>query len=407
MGEGGPPRTRRGGATKLVAILRSPPFLPLSLNPSPTLGGGKNKNLMPQTFTVESTETGQRLDKFLLGKLGAASRTQVQKLIKSGAVQVNGKGCSVHHFLKPGDVVVVNDRGSTGSNRPLTRSATATVPAPSHDGIPRGLSTEALAEVGRGVEGEGEPTPTPSSVLRTPAILHEDADLLVIDKPSGLLVHPTDRGETNSLVNWLLAHHPAIASVGDDPRRPGIVHRLDRDVSGLMVVAKTPAAFSHLKQQFQDRRVGKEYTALVYGHFTQPEGVIRLPIGRSREGKFVAHPTVEGVAYAHDDREAIPRYRVVRAAGPHSLLDITIDTGRTHQIRAHLSAIGHPIVGDPIYRPRKPFLRFLSRRVKVDHTIGRPFLHAQSLRFTATDGAPLTFTSPLPPKLQAYLDAHP
>ena len=251
--------------------------------------------------------------------------------------------------------------------------------------------------MGRGVGGEG----------RQPTIIHEDADLLVLDKPSGLLVHPTDRNEPDTLVAWLLVHCPMIANVGDDPRRPGIVHRLDRDVSGLMVVAKTPAAFAHLKQQFQDRTVGKEYAALAYGHFAQPEGVIRLPIGRSRQGKFVAHPTVAGEAFAHDDREAITRYRMVRAVGPHSLLDVTIDTGRTHQIRAHLSAIGHPIVGDPLYRPRKPFLRFFSRRVKVDHTIGRPFLHARSLRFTAPNGAPSAFTSPLPPKLQAYLDAHP
>lgn len=331
---------------------------------------------MPPTFTVEAADQDARLDKFLLGKLGAASRTQVQKLIRAGAVTVNGKPCSVHHFLRAGDAVEVSDR----------RSAEL-----------KARSAESADPISR----------APSSELRAPTIIHEDADLLVLDKPSGLLVHPTDKNESNTLVAWLLAHHPAIAGIGDDPRRPGIVHRLDRDVSGLMVVAKTPAAFAHLKQLFQRRTVGKDYLALAYGHFAQPEGVIRLPIGRSRKGKYVAHPTVEGVAFAHDDRSATTRYRVVRTFGPHSLLDVTIDTGRTHQIRAHLSAIGHPIVGDPLYRPRKPFLRFFSRRVKVDHTIGRPFLHAQSLRFTAPNGTPLAFSSPLPPKLQAYLDAHP
>lgn len=345
---------------------------------------------MPQIFTVAPADARARLDKFLLAQLGAASRTQVQKLIRAGAVTVNGKPCSVHHFLKAGDVVAVDDRGSRkqgagstkfeGSMKHEVRSMEWLRPADPH---------------------------TSYSLLHTPTILYEDDSLLVLDKPSGLLVHPTDKNESNTLVAWLLAHHPAIAGVGDDPRRPGIVHRLDRDVSGLMVVAKTPAAFAHLKQQFQQRTVGKDYLALAYGHFAQPEGVVKLPIGRSRRGKFVAHPTVDGVTFAHDDRSATTRYRVVRAVGPHSLLAVTIDTGRSHQIRAHLSAIGHPIVGDPLYRPRKTFLRFFSRRVKVDRTLGRPFLHAQGLRFTAPNGTPLAFTSPLPTDLQAYLDARP
>lgn len=329
-----------------------------------------------QTFSVEAADKDARLDKFLFTKLGVLSRTQVQKLIKAGAATVNGKSASVHHFLKPGDVVEVNDRRST---EPEARSAESAEPTP----------------------------PAPSSRLPAPTVIYEDDSLIVIDKPSGLLVHPTDKNEPDTLVAWLLAHVPQIASVGDDSRRPGIVHRLDRDVSGLMVVAKTAPAFAHLKQQFQDRSIGKEYTAVAYGHFTHPDGVIKLPIGRSREGKFVAHPTVEGVAYAHDDREATTRYRVVRTVGRHSLLTVTIDTGRTHQIRAHLSAIGHPIVGDELYRPRKAFLRFFSRRVKVDDTLGRPFLHASALTFTAPAGTPLAFTSPLPPSLQAYLDAHP
>lgn len=330
---------------------------------------------MPQTFTVEPADAHARLDKFLLGKLGATSRTQVQKLIKAGAATVNGKSASVHHFLKAHDVVEVLDQAAAAQ----TQSARLAKPAP-------------------------QPK---RAVPLVPTIVYQDAELLVIDKPSGLLVHPTDKNEPDTLVAWLLTHVPQIASVGDDSRRPGIVHRLDRDVSGLMVVAKTAPAFAHLKQQFQDRSIGKEYTAVAYGHFTHPDGVIKLPIGRSREGKFVAHPTVEGVAYAHDDREATTHYRVVRTVGRHSLLTVTIDTGRTHQIRAHLSAIGHPIVGDELYRPRKAFLRFFSRRVKVDDTLGRPFLHASALTFTAPAGTPLAFTSPLPPSLQAYLDAHP
>jgi 23S rRNA pseudouridine1911/1915/1917 synthase len=171
----------------------------------------------------------------------------------------------------------------------------------------------------------------------------------VIDKPAGLLVHPDAKTKTGTLIDWLLAHDPTIGKVGEDPVRPGIVHRLDREVSGLMVVAKSQRAYDDLKRQFAERKVEKRYLALVYGRVMKDEGDIKLRIARSTsQARMAARP-----AHEAEGRAAWTHYRVRERLRGATLLDLEILSGRTHQIRAHLQAIGHPVVGDALYAPKK------------------------------------------------------
>ncbi|TSC76402.1 MAG: 23S rRNA pseudouridine synthase [Parcubacteria group bacterium Gr01-1014_31] len=314
-----------------------------------------------QSFTVPPDAAGTRLDVFLTGKLPGTTRSRIQKLIKNGAVEVNTKPASVHQFLKTGDIVMMAQE---------TRSKGSTQPA----------------------------SPTPAA----PKIVYEDDNVLVLDKPAGLLVHPTPHERDGTLTDWLVEHYPPIRTVGADPLRPGIVHRLDRDVSGLMMVAKTPAAYAHLVGQFTDQRVGKTYAAVVYGAPTKVNGEITLPIGRATDGSYVARPAPDAKP---DDRPATTDYRLVRTTGPYSLLEVEIATGRPHQIRAHLAAIGLPIVGDTEYGPRKPFHHTGTRRIKTV-TLDRLLLHVTKLRFTGPDGTPHAFSSPLPEIFSAYAPAH-
>lgn len=312
----------------------------------------------PRQFTVEKLDAGQRLDKFLTTQLTDITRSQVQKLIRTGAVSVNGQAAVVHHFLKTGDVVTVAERKPS----PTASVALGRSPAP-------------------------EPT-----------IIYEDDEMLVIDKPAGLLVHSTPHQASSTLADWLGNRSPAIRNVGPDPKRPGIVHRLDRDVSGLMVVAKTQASYTHLVTQFAERQVQKTYTAIVYGQPAHASGTITLPIGRSADGSYVARPRT---AARPGDRPAETRYRVVKPGETYSWLEIDIATGRPHQIRAHLSAIGHPIVGDREYGPAKPFHHTGKRRIKMV-AADRIMLHVTALRFTGRDSRLHLFRSPLPAAFERY-----
>ena len=318
-----------------------------------------------QSFTVPPDAAGTRLDVFLTGKLSDTTRSRIQKFIKSGTVTINGKPASVHQFLKTGDVVMMGQEA--GSKEP-TQPASLTA----------------------------------STMLHAPKIVYEDNDLLVVEKPAGLLVHPTPHERDGTLTDWLGEHYPPIRTVGADPLRPGIVHRLDRDVSGLLVVAKTSQAYAHLVGQFTDQQVGKTYAAVVYGAPTKVSGKITLPIGRATDGNYVARPTADAKP---DDRSATTNYRLVRTAGPYSLLEVEIATGRPHQIRAHLAAIGLPIVGDTEYGPRKPFHHTGTRRIKTV-TLDRLLLHVTKLEFTGPDGTPHAFESPLPEIFSAYAPAH-
>ena len=233
------------------------------------------------------------------------------------------------------------------------------------------------------------PAPPPLSVQPEPmdlAIVYEDADLLVVDKPAGLVVHPAYGHTAGTLVNGLLAHAGSLPD-GGVAYRPGIVHRLDKDTSGLLVVAKTPLALADIQQQFKRSVVHKGYRALVAGRPREDEGLIDLPLGRDPKDR-------KRMAVVSAGRPARTRWTVAEELPGYTMLELRLETGRTHQIRVHLKAIGHPIVGDQVYGEQK-------------HAQGlrRQFLHADRLELhQPSSGRPLAFASPLPADLTAVLE---
>lgn len=227
-------------------------------------------------------------------------------------------------------------------------------------------------------------------------IVYQDADVIVVNKPAGMVVHPAAGHDSGTLVNALLHHVDDLSGIGGE-KRPGIVHRLDRGTSGLMVVAKNDAAHQELARQFHDREVEKEYVALVWG-VVHAGRRIEEPIGRDpNDRKKMSNR-------ARRSREAVTRIvRVYHVNPALSLAQIAIHTGRTHQIRVHLSGIGHPIVGDALYGGVH---RRVSADIKPVHRLDRPFLHAAKLAFThPTTGERMSFESELPPDLKGVLDA--
>ncbi len=287
---------------------------------------------------ITDANSGQRLDKFLTdaGPL-KLSRSQIQKLIGQGLININNLTVSSHYVLKPGDII----------------------------NIAKNLSSDKKLIDKKKFAG------APNHKIK---IIHETDEFLVINKPAGLAVH----GLGNyTLADWLREKYPGILQVGDDPERPGIVHRLDKDVSGLMVIAKTQAAFNGLKKQFQNRTVKKEYTALVYGKIQKDSAIINFPIKRSREGyKMAAMPATTKGEPNEKGRLAETEFRVLKKLINYTLLKIKIKTGRTHQIRVHLAAYDHPIVGDDIYSTAKT--RIQNKKLNL----GRIFLIADHLAFT-------------------------
>jgi len=216
-------------------------------------------------------------------------------------------------------------------------------------------------------------------------VVYEDAELLVINKPAGLTVHPGAGRQTGTLVHAVLAHCPMLPGIGGE-HRPGIVHRLDKDTSGLLVVAKTERALRHLQAQIQARRARRDYRALVHGRMSAPEGRIDAPVGRDPR-----HRT--RMAVVPTGRTAVTHYRVAEAFDAATALDVRLETGRTHQIRVHCAYIGHPVVGDPVYG-RRPNPWGLARQA----------LHAHRLAFVhPVSGLPLSFTAPLPADMTAAL----
>jgi 23S rRNA pseudouridine1911/1915/1917 synthase len=289
-------------------------------------------------------ESGRRLDTWLASQLSDRSRAEIQRWIGEGRITVGGKLEKASHKLAAGDTVLVR------------------VPPPE--------------------PYEVEPEPIPLEIV------YEDGDLLVIDKPAGLVVHPAAGHWHGTLVNAVLHHCPDLEGVGG-AHRPGIVHRLDKDTSGLILVAKNDRAVRNLQAQFKGREVEKSYLALVYGLVSPPNGEIVAPVGRdARERKRMA--IVPG------GRAAVTLYQALGHYGKHTLLVCRPLTGRTHQIRVHLAHIGHPIVGDSVYGGRR----------KPSVPCPRQFLHAHRIRFRLPGtGEQVEFTSPLPADLQAVLDA--
>ena len=302
-------------------------------------------------FTVPDTAAGQRLDLFLANVIPDRSRSQIQRLIKS-------------------DQVTIDDAIASRANAALRTGQSITIHIP--DAVPA--------------------TPQPEALPLT--IVHDDPNIVVVDKPAGMVVHPAAGHSDGTLVNALLHHVRDLSGIGGEIR-PGIVHRLDRGTSGLMVIAKNDRAHEELARQFQDREVEKEYVALVWG-LVQAGLRIDAPIGRDPSNRQKMS------ARARRARSAVTRVtKAVHLKGV-SLLHVAIATGRTHQIRVHLAAIGHPIVGDSLYGG-------VHRRVPVNllavQRLERPFLHAARLAFThPVDEHRLEFASPLPDDLQGVLD---
>ncbi len=235
--------------------------------------------------------------------------------------------------------------------------------------------------------------------------IYEDADILIIDKPSGLLTHPVNReDESDSVVGWVLKRHPEITKIQDKygkkvgawtDLRPGIVHRLDKETSGLLVIAKTQSAFDYLKKLFQEHKIKKTYIALVFGHLKEKKGIIESPIGKL-DGKQSTR--IHGKRELKE-KNAITEYKVINYcalnAERYTLLEVSPKTGRTHQIRVHFKSLGHPLVCDPIYG---------GKNLTCPPELGRLFLHAQKLSFTPPHSGALIVETELPPKLQNFLD---
>ncbi|SHH83076.1 RluA family pseudouridine synthase [Desulfofustis glycolicus] len=298
----------------------------------------------PVSFTVPDGYHGTRLDHFLVRMLPASSRARIIAAVKAGSIVLNGTAVKAGHRLKGGDVIAGH------------------------------LAAEAAETV----------APRAQPVDFT--VLHEDDALLVVAKPPGLVVHPGSGNRDGTLINGLLYRFRALAGVGD-AARPGIVHRLDKDTSGVLVVARTAAVHRQLVSAFKERRVDKTYLALVHGVPGDSQGTVEAPIGR-----HPVHRQKMAVCPANG-RSAISRWRVRQVFHQISLLEVTIETGRTHQIRVHLAAIGHPVVGDRLYGSNRKNERF-----------PRQMLHAWRLCFAhPVSGENLVFEAPLPADFTAAL----
>lgn len=217
-------------------------------------------------------------------------------------------------------------------------------------------------------------------------IIYEDKNFLVLNKPAGVLVHGPD-----SLIDWLLKKYPEIKNIGEDKSRPGIVHRLDKDTSGVLLIAKNQEAFEYFKKLFQERKIKKKYIALVCGEIKNNRGVIDLPIGKS---KTDFRKKITGGKMVGKIRDAVTEYKVIKRFQGYTLVEVYPKTGRTHQIRAHFKAINHPIVCDWLYGPKKSVCPF---------DLSRHFLHANSLEFTDIDGGKIKIEADLSEDLQDVL----
>lgn len=297
----------------------------------------------PFSLTATEKESGKRLDKVLVAHLTGHSRNALQKAIEAGEISVNGKKTKKDHTLKIGDVV-----------------------------------EGALA----GVE---EPNVEPDTSVPF-TVVCDAPDFVVIAKPAGVVVHPSYTHKKGTLVNGLVARWPEIKGVGEHSFRPGIVHRLDKETSGLMVVAKTNEMFHWLKKQFKEHKVVKKYSVLVFGEVNKQEGVISVPIGRVGMKQIAGHDA--------SFREASTQFKVVQAYKGFTLLEVTPLTGRMHQIRVHFKHIGHPVVGDKKYAPAGLLRSF---------PLERQFLHATSLSFALLDGKQVFFASALSDDLKEII----
>lgn len=310
-------------------------------------------------FKISIENAGERLDKFLADQLKELSRSHIQKMINEGQVMLNGKIPTAHYKVKENDLVQIK------SDK---------------------------------VEVEAVKKEAVKTILPKLAIISDTDDYLVINKPAGLIVHGAAHIKAATLVDALLKKYPKVKKVGEDPDRPGIVHRLDKDVSGIMVIAKTQDSFDNLKKQFQERSMDKQYLGLVYGKIAKEQDIINFPIERSASGhKMAAKPIINRGELNKEGKTAITEIFVEQKLINYTLLRINIKTGRTHQIRAHMAAYGHPIVGDPIYSTART--RIENKKLNLQ----RVFLVAYKLEFTDLAGKRQQFEIGLPEDLKNIL----
>lgn len=314
----------------------------------------------PRQFTISSELEGKRLDLSIAQALDM-TRSQAKRYIDRERVRINGDKPK-----KSGEIMVL---GQEITVLPF------------------------LTEKEEEVEAD-------TSIYAEIQIISETDEYIVLHKPSGLLVHPTEKQQPVSLANWLLEQYPGLKGVGEYDNRPGIMHRLDKDASGVMVIAKTQESFMNLKQQFKDRKTYKEYKVLVHGEVDQVgQGEIDFAIARGKEGRMAARPKVHGdglqaVGKEQPGKPALTYFWVEKAFVNYSLLKVQIKTGRTHQIRVHMLAFNHPVVGDSVYT---------QKRYENAKGPGRLFLHAYKLGFTDQQGELKEFVAELPETLDTFL----
>jgi len=303
---------------------------------------------------INSAQSNQRVDKFLVGFCVERSRANWQKMIKDKRILVNDRIIKANYILKEGDKVKI-------------------------------IRTSPSLSLSRGE-------------IKIPKIkiIYEDDDAIVIDKPAGILSQMAKSSKASAVSDFLVKYYPKIKEIGKDEQRFGIVHRLDKDTSGVMIVAKNNKSFEFFKDQFKNRKVQKIYTTLVYGIVTPKEGIIDLKIGRSR-----TKPNMQTVIDTKKkenirSREALTLYKTIKNFKNYTLLEVQLKTGRMHQIRVHLKALGYPVVGDQKY--------FFKKYRNIEPKLERQFLHAGKLEIKLPNGKISVFNSKLPKDLKSFLD---
>jgi 23S rRNA pseudouridine1911/1915/1917 synthase len=296
-------------------------------------------------FTAGAVETGERIDKVLVDALKEdVSRSQLQDWIRDGHVLVNGRAVKPNYKLADGDSIVV---------RPPEPELTELVP---------------------------EPIPL--------EIVYEDSDVIVVNKPRGMVVHPAVGHPNGTLVNALMYHCKDLSGINGEIR-PGIVHRIDKDTSGLLMAAKNDLAHTSLSEQLKEHSVTRRYVAIVHGVLEHDQGTVDAPLGRDPQERKLFTVTDKGA------KQAVTHFAVMERFSEYTVLDLMLETGRTHQIRVHMKFIGHPLVGDPVYGRSK------GRTMDVPGQA----LHAAVLGFThPRTGERLTFEAPIPSEMQEFID---
>lgn len=300
-------------------------------------------NEEPLAFAVDENDAGERLDKYVTESIeeGAVSRTQVQDWIKNGAVLVNGRGVKANYKLAVADQVTV------------------IIPEP-----------EAAV-----IEAQDIPLD----------VVYEDSDVIVINKPRGMVVHPAVGHYSGTVVNALMFHCKDLSGI-NGVMRPGIVHRIDKDTSGLLMAAKNDLAHASLAAQLKEHSVTRKYIALVHGNMPHEHGTVDAPIGRDPRDRKLFTVIDRG------SKEAVTHFQVVERFGDYTLLELKLETGRTHQIRVHMKYIGHPLAGDPVYGRNKT----IGLKGQALHAAVLGFVHPRS-------GEYLEFEAPIPPDMEHEL----